>query len=54
MMTNTLRYVLCDKSGRAAWPHEWYYSLDVENREWRDFGDLSLPVPLQAEEYLTR
>ena len=54
MMTNTLRYVLCDKSGRAAWPHEWYYTLHVENREWRDFGDLSLPVPVQAEDYLTR
>jgi len=29
-------------------------SLDVENREWRNFGDLSLPVPVHAEDYLTR
>ena len=54
MLTLTCRYVLCDKAGRAAWPQESYSRAQVENREWRQFGDLSLPCPQQPEEYLTR
>ena len=48
------RYVLSDKSGRAAWPQESYSSVQVQSRVWRQFGDTSLPCPQQPEEYLTR
>ena len=54
MLTVNYRYVLSDKSGRAAWPEESYSRSQVEHRDWRQFGDTSLPCVEHPEEYLTR
>ena len=48
------KYVLRDKAGQNAWSNEFYSKDQVENIEYRFFGDFCLPCPGTPEDYLAR
>lgn len=47
-------YILCEKSGRNAWPKEVYSHRQIQHLEYRLFGDVLLPCPGLPEIYLDR
>lgn len=47
-------FVLCEKSGRNAWPNEVYSHQQIEQLQYRLFGDILLPCPGNPELYLDR
>jgi len=47
------RYMLCDKTGRNAWPDEVYTVEQINGVEKRAFGNVLLPCPGRPTDYLT-
>jgi hypothetical protein len=45
---------LCHKSGRNAWPSEYYTGEQLAHAQYRPFGHLQLRCPGQPEDYLDR
>ena len=48
------KYVLRDKAGQSTWSNEFYTREQINNIEFRLFGDYSLPCPGNPEDYLAR